>query len=153
MGMKKGMEGMALLGTFYLLTLWLAFLLYSVFYHEPFDHDWDASGTFIGLLMVAVPYGVFAWVSASVFRIPPKIVLLSSAAFAILERAAIFLIGLKYAQSGFGAENAIQLIRGEALPYFSPLYMARVQAALSLDADGFAQKQAFTELFSNWRAS
>lgn len=120
--MKK-IEGILAIGLFYLLTLGISILLYRVIFKLPLDSNWNQSGVFIGTFMIIVPYVLYGLMSRYIFENQLKDVLIISGSFAVLERVCISIIGLKYTWNGYGADNLIQFIRGEALPYFSPLYI------------------------------
>lgn len=120
--MKRIIEGIFVTTIAYFLSLWIAFAWFGLLFSIPFDHDWDLSGTFIGAFMVTIPYVTYGLL-ARLRAYSARLVLAVSLATVVCERAAIYLIGYYFSSNGYGSTIPLQFIRGEAAPYFTPLYI------------------------------
>lgn len=121
--MRKIIEGLSITTCFYFVTLWAAFALFRMIVSIPFDRKWDLSGTFIGLFMVTLPYLLYGLFARFQEENPARLALQVSVVTVLCERVSIYLLGLYYASNGYGNPVPLEFIRGEAAPYFTPLYI------------------------------
>lgn len=111
----------------YFVTLYVMFAMYPVFFNEPTDHNWDLSGTFIGIPLIIIPYLIGGYFTRLAFANKRSGALWVSIVPVISERLLIYLSGyLLVLAGGDGSTNGIttmMFIRGEAAPYFSYTYI------------------------------
>lgn len=111
----------------YLLTLFAMFTLYPILFRQPADHNWDLSGTFIGVPLIIVPY-LFAGLYVKRAFVKKRSGALWVCIIPVIsERLLIYLIGhLLLLGGGDGSTNGMttmMFIRGEAAPYYTYTYI------------------------------
>ncbi|MEJ8547421.1 hypothetical protein [Brevibacillus borstelensis] len=121
--MSKIIEGLAITTIFYFATLWSAFTLFHFIYRIPFDHEWDLSGNFVGMFMITIPYILYGLVMRVRQDRPVRQAFIVSLITVVCERVSIYALGVFFSSNGYGSPVPLQFIRGEAAPYFTPLYI------------------------------
>lgn len=114
----------------YCITLFVAFILYNLFFDLPPDHNRAVSGIFIGLFVMIIPY-VLLGIYMNVINIDsPLSASLLIGLFVILsERLSIYFIGWSFVRGGADGwsyetiVSPINFVHAEALPYFTPTYI------------------------------
>lgn len=73
--------------------------------------------------MVTIPYLAYGLLIRSFPDNPIRLAFQVSLVTVIGERMSIYLLGWYYSSNGFGNPVPLEFIRGEAAPYFTPLYI------------------------------
>ncbi|MDQ0899950.1 hypothetical protein [Paenibacillus sp. V4I7] len=124
---SKIIGGWMVITSSYFLTMYAMYTLYSIFFKEPADYNWDLSGTFIGTPLLIIPYLLAGIYANKVFANKRTGALFVSIIPVISERLLIYLIGyLLVIGGGDGSMNGIttmMFIRGEAAPYYTYTYI------------------------------
>jgi hypothetical protein len=111
----------------YFLTLFSMFILYPLLFNEPVDHNWDLSGTFIGIPLIIIPYLIAGLYVKKAFANKWFGALWVSIIPVVSERLLIYLVGyLLVLGGGDGSMKAIttmMFIRGEAAPFYTYTYI------------------------------
>lgn len=107
--------------------MYAMFTIYSIFFKEPADHNWNLSGTFIGIPLLIVPYLLAGIYTNKTFANKRTGAIWVSIIPVICERLLIYLIGyLLVLGGGDGSMNGVttmMFIRGEAAPYYTYTYI------------------------------
>jgi hypothetical protein len=130
--MRKYLFGWGVVTAAYYLTLFVAARTYIAITGIPIDHERHISGFVLGTVMLIVPYVIGGLYAAREFPRSSRDAFWVSVVPAVGEKVCVFLIGALFvAGGGAGGGNGIvtwdsviMFITAEALPYFTPLYMA-----------------------------
>ncbi|HEU4965499.1 MAG TPA: hypothetical protein VFV52_16865 [Bacilli bacterium] len=117
----------------YVVTLFVACQSYMALYHLPIDHKWDQSGLYIGSWLVIVPYVVAGFYARASLVKPLTGAFWVSLVPIVMEKLLIFGIGYLFVvgEPLYEMRDVMGFIRGEAAPYYTPLYIG-IGGAVSL---------------------
>jgi hypothetical protein len=110
----------------YLLTLAFSHILYRLLFQTPADHNWNSSGTFIGLFMLTVPYIVGGLFVRKTTIKPIITAFWISIVPTLSEKSLLLWIGAAFVniEPVIGATTSITFLRGDGgLPFFTVPYM------------------------------
>lgn len=125
--LEKTLYGWFMVTLCYLVTYYGTACLYQIIFSEPIDHDWDASGLFIGSFLVTVPYVLAGLYARKMYPQPLKGAFWVSVVPALAEKGLLYLIGIYWVGiervSGIAGRTPMMLVRGEAAPFFTTGYI------------------------------
>jgi hypothetical protein len=110
----------------YLLTLASSHIIYRFLFQTPADHNWNTSGTFIGIFMLTVPYIVGGLFVRKTTIKPIITAFWVSIVPALSEKFLLLWIGAAFVNTdpSIGATTSMAFLRGDGgLPFFTVPYM------------------------------
>lgn len=123
----KLIPGWIMITICYIVTYGASAFLYRLLFGQPIDHNWTASGIFMGSFLILVPYTFAGIYSARSFAQRATGAFWLSTVPVIAERCLVYLIGASLVSAGGDGSmdgiTTMMFIRGEAAPYYSLTYI------------------------------